>query len=66
MTNEKFSTDGAVCPYCDHLNNPNDDYGLHSSDIEEWECGSCGETFGVHVYTRFSWTTSSIEEEVSQ
>lgn len=59
-----YSTDGAICPYCGHLNSAADDnYQLYSEDTCDWECGICSEAFNVEVFTRHSWTTRKREAD---
>lgn len=60
---ENYSDKGAICPHCEHLNDPNDDnWPLYSDETDEWTCGSCGEDFVVSVYVSHSWTTGKKDE----
>lgn len=60
---ETFSTDGAECPYCGHLNNPADgDGGLYNESLDEWECDDCGKAFNVDVYVSHSWTCTPYDD----
>lgn len=63
---ERWSNDGAVCPHCEHLNDPSkDNYELYSEQTDGWTCVSCGNDFAVLVYTSHSWTTSPIEGDLT-
>lgn len=60
---ETWSDNGAVCPHCGHLNNPNDDsYALYDEGNEEWECGECETSFVVRVHIKYSWICEPKEE----
>lgn len=54
---EQYSSDGAVCPYCGHLNSPQDCYSLYDECIEDFDCENCGKNFKISVYCSWSWTT---------
>ena len=59
---ETYSTDGAVCPHCGHLNDPsNDNYSLYDESTTSWECGGCEKPFTVSVYVRHSWTCTAAD-----
>ena len=61
---ETYSTKGAECPHCGHLNDPdNDNWQLYSEDTDEWECGICSEPFIVSVHTSYSWTCRPKDED---
>lgn len=60
---EHYSTDGAICPFCGHLDRASDSDGmLYDEGRCEWECGECGEEFRVSAYVQWSWTTTRQEE----
>lgn len=60
---DHYSTDGAICPYCGHLERASDsDGGLYDESRCEWECGECLSEFRVSAYNRWSWTTQKLED----
>lgn len=64
MDKETYSTKGAECPHCGHLNDPNDDnWSLYSDETVEWECGICSEIFAVSVHASYSWTCQPKDDE---
>lgn len=54
----KFSTDGPICPYCNHKHRPEEPI-YYDEDVTELECGQCDRTFAVTIYTSTSWTTEA-------
>ena len=56
---ETYSTDGMVCPYCDHLNRPEESHHYNES-IHERECDACGETFETSCCISYSWSSGGI------
>ena len=61
---EEWSDEGAVCPYCGYLNSPDDgDYELYDDGLDEWTCGTCGKKFKMRLYVRYSWETSTLDED---
>lgn len=63
MDEETYSTDGAECPYCGHMNAACDSDGqLYNEAIDEWDCGSCSKPFRVSVYVSHSWTCTPYED----
>ena len=63
MSEDHYSTDGAICPFCEHVNKPDcDNYSLYSESTCEWECEDCGAEFAVSVYVSHSWTTKEAWE----
>ncbi len=59
---DHYSTDGAICPYCGHMNMASDsDGGLYDESRSEWECGECLSTFKVSAYVQWSWTTEKAD-----
>ncbi len=64
MDLDLYSTKGAICPHCKHLNDPNDDkYELYDEYTDRWECGMCGEEFIVSVHVSYSWQTEKKDED---
>ena len=60
---DNYSTEGAICPYCGHLERASDSDGmLYDESRCEYECGQCGEEFRVSAYNSWSWTTGKAEE----
>lgn len=59
MEDETFSTHGAICPFCGHLNRASDSDGLlYDESLYEWECAECGETFALTAFVQWSWTAA--------
>ena len=54
---ERYSTDGPICPYCEHKESPDEDFYFNERWTEH-ECGECEKTYNVSVYHSTSWTTS--------
>ncbi len=64
MSEDFWSNDGAICPYCKHVNLPEDDnWHLYSEDTEEFTCTDCSKDFKVQPFARWSWTTEAMDEE---
>lgn len=60
---DNYSTHGAVCPFCGHLDRASDSDGLlYDEGRCDWECGACGEDFIVQAYNQWSWTTKKSED----
>lgn len=57
---ELYSTDGPVCPHCEHEHNPDEAF-YYDESRTELECEECEATFAVRVYTSTSWATSPKE-----
>ncbi|MBO9428189.1 hypothetical protein [Sulfitobacter sp. R18_1] len=63
MTEETYSTDGAECPYCGHVDDAdNSDGALYSDDMDEWTCGSCNKPFKVSLYIHYTWTATPYDD----
>ena len=61
---EEWSDEGAICPYCGCLHDPNDgDYELYDDCLDEYTCHCCGRKFKVSLHTRYSWETSTLDED---
>ena len=59
---ELYSTVGAICPHCGHLERASDSDGLlYDEQRCEYECGSCGVEFRVSAFNQWSWTTEKME-----
>lgn len=57
------SEDGAVCPYCNHVNNADGyDYELYDTNTDEWECDGCKRKFTVNVILSHWWECGTMEE----
>lgn len=55
---ENYSTYGAICPYCRHINKgDNSCCELYDESIEEYRCYSCGKVFLCSAYVEWYWTT---------
>lgn len=64
MLHHEYSTDGPVCPYCDHRHDPADDPEIFYEEGERtWECEYCGKKFVVETYRDWSWSTRKSEAE---
>lgn len=63
MSYDNYSDEGAICPYCGHLNKADgDSASLFSERTCEWQCEDCEEEFLVDVYVSHSWTTAPTPE----
>ena len=54
-----YSTQGMECPYCNHVNQPDD-----ASDYDECieiECGSCEKVFYSSCHILHSWSSKPLE-----
>lgn len=59
-----YSRHGAECPYCGHMNRPEDsDGGLYDEGRTEWECNGCEKEFRMSVYVSHSWTCEPMDDE---
>ena len=59
---ETYSTDGPICPYCEHQHNPADEPQHYYNEMaDESTCSSCGKDFKLSVYVRHSWTCEAYE-----
>lgn len=56
----EYSTNGPICPWCEHRNDPSDHYDEGTDEIT---CDECEEKFQVRVYIQHSWTTWKQGEE---
>ena len=55
---DNYSTEGAICPHCGHMNEASDSDGLlYDEGLGDWECDECEEVFEVSAYVQWSWTT---------
>lgn len=55
---ELFSTDGAICPYCEKVHTAADtDYAISDEGVTEYECHRCERTFTVSAHLQYSWIT---------
>ena len=58
MTEEEYSDDGIICPYCKTAREPDcegDDYTEGGFDEE---CRNCGKQYTVEPYVSYSWTAT--------
>lgn len=55
MSDETYSTDGPVCPYCGKLHKPDEGF-FYNEDYSEQQCWQCDRVFSVRVYISHSWT----------
>ena len=63
MSYDNYSTEGAICPHCRHLNKAQDSDGwLYDESTEEWTCGECDKDLFVAVYVSHSWTTKAKDQ----
>ena len=63
MSFHNYSTDGAICPHCGHLNKADgNNYELFRESTCEWSCSDCDEDFIVAVHVEYSWTTATNSE----
>ena len=62
MSNETWSNDGMECPYCGHVNEPEEamDY---SEDPTTHYCDSCGSEFTATCFISYSWTGLKVGED---
>lgn len=63
MTAETYSTEGPICPYCARQYTADEGHYYDESNYTSEDCGSCGKTFSVEVYTSTSWTCEAVEPE---
>lgn len=61
MDDEKYSTKGPVCPYCEHEHTP--DEAFYYQEDYDMDCGECGEEFRVSTYVETSWTSKKPKEQ---
>lgn len=55
---EQWDDEGAICPYCGHLNKPeDDDYQLYDQSIDEFTCNNCDKSFLIDLHISYSWWT---------
>ena len=60
---ETYSMNYAICPYCEHANNPHDTDGLlYDENTTTWECRQCEKEFSVDVYVKYTWTCKEIDK----
>ena len=58
MIDEQWSDVGAVCPYCGHVNKPeDDDYQLYDLSLDEYTCSICDKEFILKTDVSYSWKT---------
>jgi Zn ribbon nucleic-acid-binding protein len=60
MADTQYSTAGPVCPHCEALFTPDENFYYDEAGYK-LECFDCGATFKVQPYTETSWTTSTIQ-----
>lgn len=59
---EGYSSDGAVCPYCGHIDPADESEGsLYDDYLEYNHCPSCNKEYQVDLYISYSWTTKRME-----
>jgi transposase-like protein len=62
-----WSSNGAICPYCEHENQPKDEnWSLFDENTSEFECNDCGREFRVSVFTSYTWVTEPSEADDRQ
>jgi hypothetical protein len=61
MSGETYSSLGAACPLCGHVNRP-DGPVLYDESTCEFECERCAKPFAVRVYTSTSWTCQPLPQ----
>lgn len=55
-------SEGAICPYCGHMNEAIESDGLlYTEDTTSYYCDSCDKQFYVGVNISYSWTATRIE-----
>lgn len=61
---DRWSSKGAICPYCDFENLPEDEnWSLFDENTSEFECNDCGNEFQVNVITSYTWVTEPAEDD---
>lgn len=58
---EHYSTDGPICPHCQHEETPDEAF-YYDEGTAELECGECCTRYSVRVCNSTSWTTATISE----
>lgn len=58
---DTYSTDGPICPYCDHHHRA-DDPAFYDERAETFDCDNCQKPFKMYVYTSTSWTCGPLDE----
>ena len=61
MSKETYNNQGMECPYCNHVNLP-DDAGDYNEDTNDQWCESCDETFETSCHVTHSWTSNPIDD----
>lgn len=63
MSERHYSTEGPICPYCEHQHQADDPY-YFDEGTENMLCEHCDRDFPVRVFTQTSWTTALWEDDV--
>jgi len=53
-----YSTNGPICPYCNHQHYPDGPY-FYDDSVTELECENCDKTFDVRITTTTTWETQA-------
>lgn len=61
----EFSSEGAMCPHCNHLHVPHEEeiWELFDPDCCGLTCTSCSKEFEVTVHCSYMWSTEKADEE---
>lgn len=62
MEDYTYNTDGMECPYCNHVNIPDDAADYDEDTNTQW-CGSCEKEFTTSCYVTHGWTSEPIEDD---
>ena len=57
---ETYSTEGPICPYCDHKHRADDPF-YYDERNDEMECERCEKSFVMRVSHSTSWSCEAID-----
>lgn len=56
MSFGRYSSDGPICPHCEHEHTPDEAF-YYDEGTTGMECGLCDKPFDLIVYNSTTWTT---------